>query len=113
MRLSSLVLGCIACSTAAALPLAAPPATAASRPAPSQPSPPSPAELAEFEWIVRQLSDDDWRRRQSAQLKLSRLGPEFAPHLRKSAGETSREDARAACLEALARIDRLLAMRPA
>jgi hypothetical protein len=123
MRLSSLVLGCIACSTAAALPpaaqSAAPPVTAPSRPAASRPasqpasSPPSAAELAEFESIVRQLSDDDWRRRQSAQLRLSRLGPEFAPHLRKLAGQTSREDARAGCLEALARIDRLLAMRPA
>jgi hypothetical protein len=121
MRLSSLVLGCIACSTAAlppaappAAPSAAPPATAPSRPAPVPhlSSPPSAAELAEFEATVRQLSDDDWRRRQSAQLKLSRLGPEFAPHLRKFAGETSRQDARDGCLEALARIDRLLAMRP-
>src|SRR6185436_12680262 len=101
---TSLVLGCIACSTAAALPPAAPDAAppttapsrpAASRPAASQPSlpPPSAAELAEFDAIVRQLSDDDWRRRQSAQLKLSRLGPEFAPQLRKLAGDASRQEA--------------------
>src|SRR5687767_4788982 len=99
MRLSSLVLGCLACLAAAALPPASKPSTAPSDP-PAAPL--TAADLAEFDAIIRQLSDDDWRRRQSAKLKLARLGPEFAAHLRKFAGETPRQDARDGCLEALA-----------